>query len=120
MSGLHSSHRTRPSDASTFDDYCINCGAKDESPGGWGLLAFPCPKQSPEFNVDFSSQNVIEQPLDAIIPIIFDTKEIRAIWADYFSKRRNYEAIMDAAQEASALVDVVHTNLIKIGQIKVN
>ena len=42
--GLHRSHVTRPSDASTFDEICVNCGATDQVPGGWGELANPCPK----------------------------------------------------------------------------
>ena len=48
--GPHPSHITRFSDASTFDEICINCGATDEVPGGWGQLAFPCPNASePDF-----------------------------------------------------------------------
>ncbi len=43
MSGPHPSHVTRFSDASTFDEICVNCGAHDEVPGGWGRLADPCP-----------------------------------------------------------------------------
>lgn len=39
----HPSHKTRFSDASTFDEICVNCGATDEVPGGWGALAKPCP-----------------------------------------------------------------------------
>ncbi len=40
----HPSHKTRMSmDASTFDEICINCGATDQVPGGWGQLAEPCP-----------------------------------------------------------------------------
>ncbi len=42
--GCHPSHKTRISDASTFDEICVNCGATDEVPGGWGQLAYPCPK----------------------------------------------------------------------------
>lgn len=44
MDGPHSSHVTRMSDASTYDEVCVNCGACDEVPGGWGRLAHPCPK----------------------------------------------------------------------------
>lgn len=40
----HPSHKTRFSDASTFDEICELCGATDEVPGGWGKLAGPCPK----------------------------------------------------------------------------
>lgn len=44
MKGLHPSHVTRISmDASTYDEICVNCGATDEVPGGWGRLAEPCP-----------------------------------------------------------------------------
>lgn len=41
--GPHPSHVTRISDASTFDEICINCGAHDIVPGGWGELVNPCP-----------------------------------------------------------------------------
>ncbi len=42
---MHPSHVTRFSwDASTFDEICVNCGNTDMVPGGWGLLALPCPK----------------------------------------------------------------------------
>lgn len=41
----HPSHKTRFSfDASTYDEICVLCGATDEVPGGWGQLAYPCPK----------------------------------------------------------------------------
>ena len=43
MNGPHYSHVTRGSDASSFDEICVNCGAHDEVIGGWGLLAEPCP-----------------------------------------------------------------------------
>jgi len=44
MGSVHPSHVTRESDASTFDEICVNCGATDEVPGGPGQLAFPCSK----------------------------------------------------------------------------
>jgi|GEM_PF-6924590 len=40
---LHPTHRTRISDASTFDEICELCGATDITCGGWGKLAEPCP-----------------------------------------------------------------------------
>lgn len=41
--GPHPSHVLRFSmDASTYDEICVNCGATDEVPGGWGKLAEPC------------------------------------------------------------------------------
>lgn len=43
--GCHPSHKTRMSDASSYDEICVNCGATDTI-GGWGRLAEPCP--SPE------------------------------------------------------------------------
>ena len=43
MNGPHHGHTTRTSDASTFDEVCVVCGATDEVPGGWGRLALPCP-----------------------------------------------------------------------------
>ncbi len=42
--GKDLSHVTRLSDASTFDEVCINCGATDQVPGGWGKLAELCSK----------------------------------------------------------------------------
>lgn len=53
MSGLadamskHPSHKTRASDASSYDEVCEACGATDISGGGWGKLAEPCPAASP-------------------------------------------------------------------------
>lgn len=41
--GLHPSHVTRFSDSSTRDYVCVNCGASDNTGGGWGGLALPCP-----------------------------------------------------------------------------
>jgi len=40
---LHPSHITRISDASSFDEICVNCGATDITGGGWGGLRKPCP-----------------------------------------------------------------------------
>lgn len=40
--GKHPSHRTRSSDASSFDEICTLCGARDVAGGGWGDLALPC------------------------------------------------------------------------------
>lgn len=52
MKGPHPSHVTRISmDASSYDEICVNCGATDEVPGGWGALALPCPNPpKPEVN----------------------------------------------------------------------
>lgn len=38
----HPSHDTRISDASTYDEVCVNCGAHDITGGGWGFLRAPC------------------------------------------------------------------------------
>jgi len=40
---VHPSHVTRMSDASTFDEICVNCGFHDQVPGGLGDLVKPCP-----------------------------------------------------------------------------
>lgn len=40
---LHPSHKTRHSDASTFDEICVLCGYTDIAGGGWGQLKYPCP-----------------------------------------------------------------------------
>lgn len=42
---VHLTHETRISDASSFDEICVNCGATDKVPGGFGALAFPCSKK---------------------------------------------------------------------------
>ncbi len=42
---LHQSHITRDSDASSYDEICIACGATDRAGGGWGDLANPCKNQ---------------------------------------------------------------------------
>ena len=40
---LHPSHVTRISmSASSYDEVCVNCGARDTL-GSWGDLAYPCP-----------------------------------------------------------------------------
>lgn len=44
MDRVHPSHVTRDSDASSFDEICVNCHATNEVPGGPGQLAFPCSK----------------------------------------------------------------------------
>ncbi len=45
MIDFNPSHVTRFSmGASSYDVVCINCGATDEVPGGWGRLVLPCPK----------------------------------------------------------------------------
>lgn len=44
----HPSHKTRFSDAGTFDEICVLCGATDRVPGGWGDLAKPCAAQHDE------------------------------------------------------------------------
>lgn len=48
----HPSHSTRSSDASTHDEVCVNCGATDVVPGGWGKLTDPCPNALPKSEDD--------------------------------------------------------------------
>jgi hypothetical protein len=38
----HPSHKTRSSDASSFDEVCTVCGCTDIAGAGWGKLKFPC------------------------------------------------------------------------------
>jgi hypothetical protein len=40
--GVHPSHNTRYSDASSFDEICENCGATDDVMSGPGALMYPC------------------------------------------------------------------------------
>ena len=47
---LHPSHVTRISDASSFDEICMNCGHTD-SPATWGRLAYLCPNEPQEHKV---------------------------------------------------------------------
>lgn len=50
MSGPHPTHETEVSlDASSYDEYCIKCGAKDEL-GSWGDLEHPCPAYKGDTN----------------------------------------------------------------------
>ncbi len=42
----HPSHKTRVSDASSFDEICVNCGATDITNFGWGRLRMPCPNKN--------------------------------------------------------------------------
>ena len=44
----HPSHATRSSDAGSFDEVCVRCGANDEAGVGWGALAHPCYVPIPE------------------------------------------------------------------------
>ncbi len=46
----HPSHKTRFSDASTYDEVCVNCGATDGL-GTWGKLKYPCPNPKGKKNV---------------------------------------------------------------------
>lgn len=41
----HPTHKTRISDASTFDEICVHCGATDTR--GSDLLNLPCPNAPP-------------------------------------------------------------------------
>lgn len=54
MNGPHPSHVTRISDASSFDEICVNCGAHDQVPGGWGNLVYPCPNPN-GFDIDIAT-----------------------------------------------------------------
>jgi hypothetical protein len=45
----HPSHVTRGSDSSMYDEVCVNCGARDQVPGGWGELAKPCTKSEKSY-----------------------------------------------------------------------
>lgn len=47
---LHPSHVTRPSDASSYDEICVNCGRTD-SVGSWGKLMQPCPSEPKDHSV---------------------------------------------------------------------
>lgn len=49
--GLHPSHVTRFSDASSFDEICVNCGETDIAGGGWGRLCLPCPNEPEEHRI---------------------------------------------------------------------
>jgi hypothetical protein len=62
---LHLSHVTRISDASSFDEICVNCGHTD-SPSSWGRLAYPCPNE-PE-------QHRVARMLDASNEFIMSTR----------------------------------------------
>jgi hypothetical protein len=52
---LHESHRTRISDASSFDEICVLCGATDRL-GSWGNLRFEC-KGSDEKRAEYDARH---------------------------------------------------------------
>lgn len=52
MTDKHPSHVTRFSDSSFYDEICVNCGAHDNAPGGWGDLARECPGTSPDLTCE--------------------------------------------------------------------
>lgn len=58
----HPSHKTRSSDASTYDEVCVNCGETDVVPGGWGKLAEPCPGVSPPENEHIATLVLTRRP----------------------------------------------------------
>lgn len=70
MEEKHPSHETRFSDSSFYDEVCIKCGAHDETPGGWGELALPCPTVTSALHCEdfgfeccaFGPHNVIYSP----------------------------------------------------------
>ena len=67
--GPHPSHVLRFSmDASTFDEICVNCGAHDEVPGGWGRLAEPCPNAPSEPPIQGNTEVTSMQREAALIP----------------------------------------------------
>ncbi len=41
----YNTHKTRASDASSYDEVCTCCGATDISGNGWGKLTQPCPNR---------------------------------------------------------------------------
>jgi len=47
---LHPSHVTRISDASSYDEICVNCGRTD-SMGSWGRLVYLCPFEPEEHRI---------------------------------------------------------------------
>ena len=62
----HPSHVTMVSDASSFDEICINCGNTDQVPGGWGELANPCPKPVGAGGMTFEQYYNKRQPTDLL------------------------------------------------------
>lgn len=44
----HPTHETRISDASSFDEICVLCGATDRLNAGWGWLRVPCRAKIPK------------------------------------------------------------------------
>lgn len=59
----HPTHETRFSDASTFDEICVNCGATDSYGGG---LDSECP--SPKKNVLDKIVEAVEADKKALFP----------------------------------------------------
>lgn len=47
---LHPSHVTRFSDASSFDEICVNCWATDRG-NTWGQLRYPCTNEPEQHRI---------------------------------------------------------------------
>lgn len=119
MSGKHPSHVTRISDASTFDEICVNCGATDQVPGGWGSLAKPCPNvpavtcEDPEPSAVDQLAEVTREDKRKAARLAFFCADLGLIdcpgggeWADCaWSVAAMLDAAKSGAEEADALSD---------------
>lgn len=67
--GLHPSHETRISDASSFDEICIHCGATDGI-GTWGAIADPCKAVSSEpVDALAEAREALTRKIDSVLSI---------------------------------------------------
>lgn len=76
METKHPSHVTRSSDASTFDEVCVNCGATDIAPGGWGVLAYPCPNAQNESSRSPVGSTLIYDIINACASVMMHDEDV--------------------------------------------
>lgn len=84
MSETHPSHNTRISDASSFDEICVHCGATDRR--GSNELAYPCPK-APEEKPPMTERDAFVQALAQNE----DDEVTRLVFADWLEEHGEEE-----------------------------
>lgn len=97
---VHASHTTRTSDASTYDEVCVDCGATDAPGGG---LAAPCPNPRPL--PDAASATAAPCGADVATPTIADEVGARV---ERFNQNRRMDALREYAR-------IFHANAVAKG-----
>lgn len=76
----YQSHETRLSDASSFDEACVKCGATDIAGIGWGKLSEPSPGTS---SAATTTEGYVVVPIAELVKL----EQARLQLYDYFSHR---------------------------------